>query len=423
MNSGFEVVLVSTENNESFPCNRNFRFSNDLAKKVNLGMYQIALNYISYYDNYKTGGEQEIAQVTEPSTAAATGDDEEDEEEEITSPFFDLGKNENEIFVEQTVLDELTIIKYNASLDNFVNTLNTKLQTEKFPIQVEKRFGDGETIQEKLNSMQLKLKYTDEATRELELPEPLNRILGFTPTRFSPGEYDSDKQPDFELFNSYQFNQVIGSLTIYRRKRQTLKLDQLEDNPLASTIALEIVKTLTDAKINTSFHVKKSDSTIEYETGPLIRLMLSEKLCEYLGLEKHFVFHGSGTIKIPENIVIPPPPENIEPAKLPHKPIFNNKILILCDGVAPQSFASKEIPLLALFDRVPSDDTIQHTYQPARLLYKECVSEIRGQLTVSILTETLEHLPFTDKPTFISLYLRKKLLDGGGRTKEDYYVH
>lgn len=65
MEDFFEVVLVSNENTNSFPDNRNFSFSNYIVRPVNLKEYQVAPNYISFYDRYT---------ATESSNALAITD-------------------------------------------------------------------------------------------------------------------------------------------------------------------------------------------------------------------------------------------------------------------------------------------------------------------------------------------------------------
>lgn len=390
MEDFFEVVLVSNENSNSFPDNRNFSFSNYIFRPVNLKEYQVALNYISFYDRYS-----ETASSNALAVAEAV-----DENNNVPDTFFNLEAKENEIFIETMTLDETGIDKYSERFDNFINQLNVKVKGLKLIFQISFKAGEFDFLQ---------MTYTGIANRDLEINEPLNRLLGFTPTRFKPGTYRNDKEPDLELFSNYKFLQRIGEINLYLSKRSTIELDQIEANPLASTITVELVRALAAKNISASFRVLKKQQAIEFETGPLLRVMLSEKLNNYLGLEKNFIFHNEGTVKIPQKLVFSSN-EFVEPdLKQVVQTIRDSAtVLVTCNILSPQSYAGRELQLLSIIDRIPSVEMQKNIFRAPYLIFKDLLPERRDQISVSLLTEQLLPLEYTSHPTFISLYFRKR---------------
>lgn len=372
MADSFSVTLVSNQNGDEFANNTSASFSNALPRTMDLSKYEIALQSLHVTDHFP-----KIVALGEPV-----------EEKK----FFDLDKKENEITLVTMNAAELKTNKETDVLDTFIDKINADAIFTKMPIVFRKTL-TGENI------TAVSFTYTPSPGYTLFIKGDVKRVFGFTSSTFAGGTFVND-QPIDETFFKTLSNGFIGSLIEFKEDRTSIEIPQIPEKPDLDIVFGVIQATLLRYRTKIKFVVDEKNSTVSYTVENVAkRLFLSEFLNKYLGLDNTFAFDDKGSIRVPRHI--------LEPSKIKPPPISCSKLLVLCDVIAPQIFAGRELPLLAVLERKHTEAATETTFEPRSLVYKPTQVGKVNHIAISIQSDNNENIQHQKSPTVVNLHFRK----------------
>ena len=79
----------------------------------------------------------------------------------------------------------------------------------------------------------------------------------------------------------------------------------------------------------------------------------------------------------------------------------------MCDVIAPQIFAGKELPILAVIDRKHTTEKTDSHFEPATLVYKPIEIAETHHITVTVHSDNLEYNDFQETPTVVNLHFKR----------------
>lgn len=380
MDENFTVVVASNECLGDFTHNANFQFSNTIETTRNVEDYEVALTSLTYHDRYTRPKPDPIPEPVVPTD------------------FFDLEKRENEIRVEISSSDTTNFSKRANDLESFLAYLNTKCPEQGINIHFSSTLRKGVLAS-------ITLRANVPAGYHVTITDPLLSILGFEPQDFLTGSFESTLEIGRSEFDAIALNAPIGSVALIKRETSTVSLDQVEGTPSHNLICAMIVVKMMHAGYNIGMVMRKRARQIQYSGFNSIRMALSKKVNDFLGIPETFVFSGSGSIAISDDIIFPDKRTPIEPVK----PIIPwSKILVMCDVIQDQVVAGKSQKLLAILERGESEELQRHHYESEALVYKAVSRPLLSQITISLKTDHNTFLDLCDQPTICVLHFRKK---------------
>lgn len=382
MDESFCVVVASNENEDFFPHNNNFHFSNIFPGTLNLENYEVGLSSITFYDRF----------IKVDPTPIPDPDQNED--------FFDTDKKENEIKVEQTQRNIINFTKDNPDLPSFLASVITECAASNIGISFMQQFKNNVIVR-----IQIILRAP--SGWQVEITDPLLSILGFEQSEFQSGTYDNTLEVDHARFAAIKLNEPIGSIVLFKRETSAVYLEQIKGTPTISGILGKIVLLLGTAGHNISIVLKKKARTIEYKYFNLIRVNFSKRINDFIGLPENFVFSGQGSMQIADSIVYPD--RSVLPTEKPK--LSWCKALVMCDIIDDQIVAGKETKLLAVLDRQESQVFKRFYHAPSQIVYKSVCKPFIHQISISLKADNTNFLDFTEQPTTAVLHFRKKLLE------------
>lgn len=383
----FTVALASNECNDFCAFNTNFAFGNVFEKPKNLTNYEVALVSLTYYDRY-------IKRDPDPVIPVVIKE----------LPFFNIDGGDNKFRVETRKTNQLDIKKTDPVFTNFLNWLTIACRRTGIPVSFQPYFQNGT-----ITKIKLRLENTDGA--KLFLSEQLANILGFSDSpNISEGEHISTAKPDIDYYNKLKLEDVIGSASLLKVETIELALQQQTGTPNLSVLVADIITALEKANVRrVTFLVKKTTSSLVWKNIWGYRIQFSPFFNRYLGLEDHFIFHGNGTIQIPEEIIKPAKPDDPLPPEPPKR--STSCVIVTCDIVKESLVFGKQKNAIAVFNRKESDSVQQMTFAPANLTYKEIYKPFVSQIRISLQSDNNSYLEFCEEPTTCVLQFRRKIFD------------
>lgn len=374
----FTVTLQSNLCTDVYPHNNNYRFRNKLPYEVNVKGFEVGLVDLYYYDTYQRPRNRDEIQI-QPSD---------------NTPFFDLLFSENEVTILDSSSVNLLVTKYYNEISRWIVAFNKDLEKFKFYTHISSTLDAGI-----LKGVVIEFYPPDDS--KLILSEPFKQFLGFTSTILEKGEHPSDGEVDLEFFKSLERLDTMGYIRREKLTTSTVEIEQVYGKPAVNDLAIYISTALGLEGHNVSMY-SKDDVKLEYSIEPKSkRFILSKFLNNYLGLPDYFYFQGEGSINVPPAIVDPVSRE-----------VFlldtqsSSKILVTTDIIGSQFYGKKQLPILAVLNRINNKDSeVQHKMNP--MVYKEVERERLSEIEISIRSDTGEYTSFSRNPTTLTLHFRK----------------
>ncbi len=374
MADSFTVTLVSNQNGDRYAGNTNFAFSNALPRTMDLSNYQVALESMYFADDYPIPSATAISQPVEEKK------------------FFNLAEHDNEITVVQVNASELRPRKRTQVFTEFLDSINTDAEFVNMPVNLIYTVTGP-------NVTQIALQYSPSPGYTLQIPSPLNKILGFKALEFADGTHVSDTKIDEDLFKTFAIG-FLGSISEVSETRTQVQMLQIADKPDLENLLSLVSLTLANAKHTLTFTVDNKRGIVNYKVpNASKRILLSEFLNRYLERRDLFAFYGEGSFKVPRKIVYP---SKVEPP-----PKTCSKILVMCDILQPQIFAGKEMPILAVIDRKHTTGASYISVEPRALLYKPIQVGKTDHISIAIQSDNTDFISLQETPSVINLHFRK----------------
>lgn len=364
---------------QTFPQNTSFHFKNNFPKVQSLAGYEVGIVSAYITDHYQ-----------KPSFVPVV------KEKVVDKKFFNNYLSDNEIIIQNSTINSVSIILSFKKLANFIDYLNNAFENAQIPCILTPTFIAG-----KITSM--KIAFTPVENFKLSMPVKMCNILGFSSNIFTSGVHESDAtvSEDLESFGS-DSNQLLGKVTMYRYIQEAVELEQIIGTPTLEELLAEISGELAANNHDMKLLLKPDTDVVEYQVVPKQkRIILSSFLNNYLGLDKNFYFSDAGSFKAPLDILNPGEIDEY----LFETPKTSSKLLLLTNLIGSQYYGSDELPILALVDRY-SRQNVESSYIMNPIIYKPVVVDQASFVEIQIKSDEKEFIPSHKSPSLITLHFR-----------------
>lgn len=375
----FIVVMHSAKSMQFFPNNKSSNFSNILPSNLRLDGYDVALIQLHFYDNL---------QKTKPYVPIVK-----------TNQDFFTEAGQNQVLLHSLKGNRVNFTKSYNLYGEFVTGLNSTFQAAEINAKVTVTYSKGVPKAAVLN-------YTNSNKYSLYIDSKLAKILGFSATEFTPGEYKSDlsiNQSDFTLFPVTEEFHV----SLQRWEVDTLELEQIQD-PTLSDLGWSLIAAAAEKGHQISFKVKNSEGKLIINLfGPNKYLVFSPYLMKKMGIPDSIKVSGRTEIDVLPNIIDPYKPFSETYLRGVDKLGFfsSDKVLVLCSLLDSNFFEKESLPLLAVTTRKEGKEEI--TYIPQNPIYLPVGISDTASINIRLVSDTLKEIPEQNLPTVAVLHFKK----------------